>query len=305
MTTRILLLMMLSLATTARGASFDEIEFWVGDGANQAALVIDWDEHLDAGPSLLWGYRWDGVASGQQMLLEVLQSDERLFAKISPPSGLGVSIYGLGYDGNGDQSFSLDDNTAFDSDGVATSGPSDFASATDPLDHYAEGWQSAGFWHYTNAPPLAQGEDTPQWVSAPLGIADRVLSDGDWDGLVFTSYQREDGSPKTFPELLASAPHSADPSPSVSIPGDYNRDGLVDAADYTAWRDALGSTPVVHGAQADGDFSGAIDASDYTIWSDNFGNVSTPARVVPEPASYSICFLIQLVFIHLRTRRVS
>lgn len=58
--------------------------------------------------------------------------------------------------------------------------------------------------------------------------------------------------------------------PSFS-PGDYNRDGLVNAADYTVWRDALGQT-VTPGVGADGDGSGTIDAADYSIWRSHFGN---------------------------------
>ncbi len=57
-----------------------------------------------------------------------------------------------------------------------------------------------------------------------------------------------------------------DRSPAVA--GDYNFDGRVDAADYTLWRDTLGSTIAL---DADGDRSGIIDAEDYAIWRANFG----------------------------------
>ncbi len=52
-------------------------------------------------------------------------------------------------------------------------------------------------------------------------------------------------------------------------PGDYNGDGNVDAADYTVWRDNLGSTSNL---DADGDGSGTVDAADYTVWTSNFGD---------------------------------
>ena len=55
------------------------------------------------------------------------------------------------------------------------------------------------------------------------------------------------------------------------LPGDYNRDGVVGAADYTIWRDTLGSTTDL---RADGDGSGAVDMNDYIYWKDRFGNTT-------------------------------
>jgi len=59
------------------------------------------------------------------------------------------------------------------------------------------------------------------------------------------------------------------------LPGDYNGDGIVGAADYTVWRDGLGSIY----AQAD-----------YDVWKSHFGETidggSIGSRIViPEPAS--------------------
>ena len=90
----------------------------------------------------------------------------------------------------------------------------------------------------------------------------------------------------------------------VSIPGDYNGDGIVDAADYTVWRDTLGQADV--GLAADGDGSGVIDDGDYTVWQTNFGAVSfgsgagsgaalpsaSPlSAAVPEPTSLTLAVL--------------
>ena len=60
-----------------------------------------------------------------------------------------------------------------------------------------------------------------------------------------------------FPKLI--------PAPLV---GDYNRDGKVDAADYTVWRDTLGSNTFM---AADGNGNGTIDASDLTKWKTDLG----------------------------------
>jgi hypothetical protein len=52
------------------------------------------------------------------------------------------------------------------------------------------------------------------------------------------------------------------------LPGDYSFDGIVDAADYTVWRDTLGSTTDL---RADGTASGVVDVKDFFVWKENFG----------------------------------
>jgi GH35 family endo-1,4-beta-xylanase len=70
----------------------------------------------------------------------------------------------------------------------------------------------------------------------------------------------------------------------VVAPGDYNADGVVDAADYTVWRDSLGSTDNL---RADGNGDEQIDQQDYVVWKSHFGtNYGTGAASstpVPEP----------------------
>lgn len=62
----------------------------------------------------------------------------------------------------------------------------------------------------------------------------------------------------------------------TTLVGDYNADNVVNAADYTVWRDTLGDS-VAAGTGADGDGSGVIDAADYIVWRDDFGNVGGPS----------------------------
>ena len=45
--------------------------------------------------------------------------------------------------------------------------------------------------------------------------------------------------------------------------GDYNGDDIVDAADYTVWRDSIGSTTNI---AADGNGNGVIDNGDFDVW---------------------------------------
>ena len=90
--------------------------------------------------------------------------------------------------------------------------------------------------------------------------------------------------------LLAGVAHDAANNPSLaststdntvifsSLPlGDYNQDGTVNAADYTVWRNTLGTTGLEPYAGADGSGNGEIDEADYEVWKANFGAVATGA----------------------------
>ncbi len=57
----------------------------------------------------------------------------------------------------------------------------------------------------------------------------------------------------------------AQPNP---LTGDYNFNGIVDAADYTVWRNTLGAT---NDLRADGDGDGTVDEDDYGVWKLHFG----------------------------------
>lgn len=53
--------------------------------------------------------------------------------------------------------------------------------------------------------------------------------------------------------------------------GDYNGDNIVDAADYTTWRDSLGQTGLMPYTGADGSGNGKIGPEDYAVWKSHFG----------------------------------
>ena len=63
--------------------------------------------------------------------------------------------------------------------------------------------------------------------------------------------------------------------------GDYNRDGIVDAADYTLWRNALNANVAPYSG-ADGSGNGVVDAADYGVWKSHFGQVLPPHAAVSE-----------------------
>lgn len=74
---------------------------------------------------------------------------------------------------------------------------------------------------------------------------------------------------------------------SVPLLGDYNRSGVVDAADYVVWRDSLGTTGYL--LAADGSGNGTVDSADFDAWRANFGRTaaggsgSAAGNPVPEP----------------------
>jgi hypothetical protein len=57
-----------------------------------------------------------------------------------------------------------------------------------------------------------------------------------------------------------------------ALPGDYNQNNVVDAADYTVWRNTLGASGLTPYAGADGDGDWMVDADDYGIWKLHFGD---------------------------------
>jgi hypothetical protein len=165
--------LLFSTAASKAEFTFDDIAYWIGSGANEAAFVVDWNDGIEP-QSLAWGYRWDGTATGEDMLTDIIAMDSDLYAKISTPGGFGVALYGLGYDLDHD-GFDIDDGTVF-VDGLAVSDPADGASATDPEDHYTDGWFSAGYWSYWLS------DDGADWGFSGTGMSGRTLTNGAWDG---------------------------------------------------------------------------------------------------------------------------
>jgi hypothetical protein len=70
--------------------------------------------------------------------------------------------------------------------------------------------------------------------------------------------------------------------PVGGVPGDYNNNGTVDAADYVLWR---AGGPLMN------DPTPGVDAGDYATWRANFGRTAgsgaslAATAAVPEPAS--------------------
>ena len=93
----------------------------------------------------------------------------------------------------------------------------------------------------------------------------------------------------------------------AAVPGDFNGDSVVDAADYTVWRDTFGLTGT--GLAADGDNNGTVDELDYDFWKQAFGwdaggiGSATAVVAVPEPASALLVAVGSLICLNCRYRR--
>jgi len=87
------------------------------------------------------------------------------------------------------------------------------------------------------------------------------------------------------------------------LPGDYNSDGIIDAADFTVWKDNLG----LPSSALNGNGSGAatVVQADYLLWKTNFGQFaatgSEGTAAVPEPATLLLAFLA-MAAVPLRVR---
>ncbi|MFO0896608.1 MAG: PEP-CTERM sorting domain-containing protein [Pirellulales bacterium] len=85
----------------------------------------------------------------------------------------------------------------------------------------------------------------------------------------------------------------------VSLPGDANRDGKVDLADFGILKDHFGQSPADWSA-GDFDASGAVDLSDFGLLKANFG--TTGVAAVPEPATWTLVLTGVAAFLGLRRR---
>lgn len=164
---------------------FDDIDYWVGSGANRAALVIDWNDGI-VPVSLAWGFRWDGVATGMDMLKAIAGATLGDVTATGADARLSVTLKSYGF---GD----VVDRIVFDGGGYT---------------HDSAGFESGGYWEYNvyggnfdyeiyGGPPdyeylgigtydVAGSSTYPvAWESGNIGAGDRELADGYWDGWSF------------------------------------------------------------------------------------------------------------------------
>jgi hypothetical protein len=91
---------------------------------------------------------------------------------------------------------------------------------------------------------------------------------------------------------------------SDGLTGDFNRDGMVDAADYTVWRDSVGQ---IGNTAADANEDNVVDVADYAFWKANFGQSESVGAgalaAVPEPATLVLLLAVSGPALLRRQRR--
>jgi len=172
----------LAVQTFGTVESFDDIDFWVGSGSNQAALVVDWHDQC-----LVWGYRWNGTATGEDMIRAIAATDSRFFIMAQSGTAYGSALAGIGYDTSNDGIFGITrDGTTYMQDdfvdgNISVSGYDyDGWTSVDEDDDWYSGWYD-GYWSYWLNDSGEELDETA-WGYSGVGMTGRTLSDGDWDG---------------------------------------------------------------------------------------------------------------------------
>ena len=129
--------------------------------------------------------------------------------------------------------------------------------------------------------------DGTNWISRHVGthpaLASGMLEVGVWGG--------------TFGTLAGATAQFDWAEVILGVPaGDYNEDNIINAVDYTLWRDTLGRQ-VTAWSGADGDGDGMVTAADFDVWKQNFGKTipnlggAGSLAAVPEPNAWPLLLL--------------
>lgn len=199
--------------------NFGDIQFWAGSGTNRAAMVIQWPDQAIP-TSVVWGYRWNGAATAQQMIFALAGS---ITGGPTPRQGSDPRLeFELVYYGAGLDDYFVD-VIRFNQTGLGAdwTGTERVMPGYDGVDfnalyyrHGSSAWTSALF---------------TQASTGPAGIP---LQDGTWIGWVYADgndlelsfaqpYAAPGSATPPVPKPLASV-HMANGSAVVSVPSETN-----------------------------------------------------------------------------------
>ncbi|PWN64754.1 DUF5074 domain-containing protein [Chryseobacterium oncorhynchi] len=166
---------------TTTTISFSDVQYWVGTGSNQAAFVVQWNDSKNP-DALVWGFKWDGNATGEDMLKAIAKADHRFYTLLYQGTQFGTAIGGIGFDLNGQNSRALIKGgnatyPLYPLDGIVNTTAYDFDEyvAQDTNDHWNAGWYN-GFWSYWVKDPT-----DADFGFSGVGATSRVLQNGSWD----------------------------------------------------------------------------------------------------------------------------
>ena len=92
----------LMVYTPAWGFSFNDIKCWVGNGTNQCAVVVDFNDGGDGDRSFAWGYRWNGEAPSVKSILDAITARDSRLKMFASSSQYGSYIEAFAYDADAD-----------------------------------------------------------------------------------------------------------------------------------------------------------------------------------------------------------
>ena len=147
--------------------------------------------------------------------------------------------------------------------------------------------------------PVESFSNSPQQVLAAVNIVPSSSPLFNGGGLIQAPFEVDQGELGSFEvsfvpflndlsnqlsqTLTIDVSDTATVSVSLASRGDYNADGVVDAADLSIWRSSVGSSTML---DADGSADLVINGADYAAWRNDLSTASTATAqaAVPEPA---------------------
>jgi hypothetical protein len=215
----------------------------LGTGFSRTGVAANVANFGNDGEDLIFSYSSpDGGVIRGQIVYEGTKFENNLVLRVNPNSGVASlkndSLETLVFDG-----FDITSSDA----ALSIAGFTPITGGTGSWLTDANGTTGLSQVNFTGARTLSPGQE----VSIGDISATNFLTDAAKNGLSMNFILAEG--------LVSSAPTT-----------DYNGNGVVDAADYTIWRDNLGDTGATQ-AQGDGDGDGNITQADYDLWKSQFG----------------------------------
>ncbi|WP_027387575.1 DUF5074 domain-containing protein [Chryseobacterium gregarium] len=187
--------------------NFSDIQYWVGTGTNEAAFVVQWNDSKNP-DALVWGFRWNGTATGEDMLKAIAAADHRFFSLLYQGTSYGAAVGGLGFNLNGTETNALYKNLNvtypyYPVSGIVNTAAYDFDdyTAADANDHWQSGWMTNGYWSYWIKDPT-----DADFGYSGIGATGRVLVNGSYD---VWNYAAGFSDPPISSTLTPVAPYAA------------------------------------------------------------------------------------------------
>lgn len=264
--------------STSSSLTFDDILNWSGEGENQAALVIQWNDGTET-CAYVYGFRWDGTAYGVDMVKGVVENNPKLYCLVQYTGSMGYTVCGIGYDTDGDGEIGLVDpstgETLTAENGIIVHPRSGYDydnwKAVDADDHWASGWYN-GYWSY-----WVRSSSTASFGYSGQGASSRTLTSGCWDGWNFNS--------KSWLDFV--------PAPSL-IPEGAKTQFKVNGIYYSLKDYAKKTVEVVAPFEIDG-----VELSSYT------GDITIPSTFIDEEITYTVVGIDDDAFVETKIGAVT